>query len=256
VVTADLPALKNLVLCVERCHLTVEGLVAAPYAAGLAVLAADEAEIGASTIDFGAGTTTVAVFAGGDCVHVDGLALGGGHVTMDLARGLSTRVADAERLKTLQGSVLAGVTDEIDMIAVPGVAGDDREAPNAVARSQIVRMARPRIDEILELIRERLKRANVLAVASRRIALTGGASQLTGLAELVGRAFGATTRIGRPLGTTRFSELAKGPAFAAVAGLLVYPQFAGREHFEPRRRHAHGDTGYLMRMGRWLRESF
>jgi len=251
-----LPALKNLVLCVERCHLSVEGLIAAPYAAGLAVLTADEAEIGATVIDFGAGTTTVAVFAGGDCVHLDGLALGGNHVTMDLARGLSTQVAGAERLKTLHASVLAGSSDETEVITIPAVAEEERDGPNAASRSQIVRMVRPRIDEILELLRDRLKSANMLAAASRRVVLTGGAAQLIGLGDLVGRVFGAAARIGRPLGMSQFSEQAKGPAFAVAAGLLAYPQFAAREHFEPRRRHAQGEVNYLRRVGRWLRESF
>lgn len=256
VVTADLPALKNLVLCVERCHLTVEGLIAAPFAAGLAVLAADEMEIGATLLDLGNGTTTAAVFVNGGCVHVDGIALGGSHVTMDLARGLSTSPVEAERLKTLHGSVLAGSSDEIDMVTVPAVHGGEHETANAVSRSSLVRMIRPRIDEILEVMRNRLLDANMLTVASRRIVLTGGGSQLTGIAELVARAFGTTTRVGRPLGMTNFPETARGPAFAAAAGLAVYPQFAGREHFEPRRRHARGEANYATRMGRWLRESF
>jgi cell division protein FtsA len=256
VATADLPALKNLVLCVERCHLTVESLVAAPYAAGLAVLAADEMEIGVTLLDLGNGTTTVAVFAKGDCVHVDGIALGGSHVTMDLARGLSTSPVEAERLKTLHGSVLAGSTDEIDMVTVPAVHGGEHETANAVSRSAMVRMIRPRVDEILEVVRNRLHDTNMLAAASRRIVLTGGGAQLTGVAELVARVFGATTRVGRPLGMTNFSETARGPAFAVAAGLAVYPQFAGREHFEPRRRHARGEANYVTRVGRWLRESF
>jgi cell division protein FtsA len=256
VVTADLPVLKNLVLCVERCHLTVEGLIAAPYAAGLAVLASEESELGATLLDFGNGTTTAAVFAGSECVHVDGIALGGSHVTMDLARGLSTSAVEAERLKTLHGSVLAGTSDEIDMVTVPAVHGGEHETANAVSRSAIVRMIRPRVDEILEVIRDRLHAANMLAAASRRIVLTGGAAQLTGLVELASRVFGTTIRIGRPLGMTNFSETARGPAFAVAAGLLVYPQFAGREHFEPRRRHARGEANYIARVGRWLRESF
>jgi cell division protein FtsA len=119
-----------------------------------------------------------------------------------------------------------------------------------------LRMIRPRIDEILEVIRDRLHDANMLAAASRRIVLTGGAAQLTGLVEIVSRVFGASTRIGRPLGMSQFSETAKGPAFAVASGLLVYPQFAGREHFEPRRRHAGGEANYVARVGRWLRESF
>jgi cell division protein FtsA len=255
VVTADLPALRNLILCVERCHLSVDGLVAAPYAAGLAVLAADELEVGATLLDLGNGTTTAAVFASGDCVHVDGIALGGSHVTMDLARGLSTTPVEAERLKTLHGSVLAGVSDEMDMVTVPTVHGE-HDTGNAISRSGLVRMIRPRVDEILEVIRDRLKDANMLTVASRRIVLTGGASQLTGIAELVGRVFGTASRIGRPLGMTNFSETARGPAFAVAAGLLAYPQYAGREHFEPRRRYAGGEANYITRVGRWLKEAF
>jgi cell division protein FtsA len=212
VITADLPALKNLILCIERCHLTVESLIAAPYAAGLAALAPDETEIGATVLDLGNGTTTAAVFAAGDCVHVDGIALGGSHVTMDLARGLGTTPVEAERLKTLHGSVLAGTSDEMDMVTVPAVHGGEHDTANAVSRSSLVRMIRPRIDEILEVIRDRLKASNMISVASRRIVITGGGAQLTGVADLVGRVFGATTRVGRPLGMTNFSEPSRGRA--------------------------------------------
>jgi cell division protein FtsA len=151
--------------------------------------------------------------------------------------------------------VLAGTSDEMDMVTVPAVHGE-HETANAVSRSSLVRMIRPRIDEILEVIRDRLKASNMISAASRRIVLTGGGAQLTGIADLVGRAFGATTRVGRPLGMTNFSEPSRGPAFAVASGLLVYPQFAGREHFEPRRRHARGEANYVTRVGRWLRESF
>jgi cell division protein FtsA len=100
-VTADVATVRNLMLTVERSHLDVEAVVASPYAAGLAVLADDEADLGAAVIDLGAGTTTLAVFSGGRFVHADGFALGALHVTMDLARGLNTRIADAERIKAI-----------------------------------------------------------------------------------------------------------------------------------------------------------
>jgi cell division protein FtsA len=255
VVTADWPALKNLVFLVERCHLSVEGLVAAPYAAALSSLTADEAELGAVCIDFGAGTTTVSVFAGGDCVHTDGIAIGGQHLTLDLARALSARVSEAERLKSLYGNVIATASDDLDMITVPAIEGD-RELPTAVPRSQIVRTLRPRIEEIVEFLRERLGAAGMLGDARRRLVLTGGAAQLTGLSEYVGRAFGATARIGRPIGITRMSDAGRAPGFAAAAGLLVFPQVADREHFEPRRRMAANEGNYLKRVGSWLKESF
>ena len=256
VITADLAALKNLMLCVERCHLTVEGVIAAPYAAGLAALSADEAELGATVIDFGAGTTTAAVFAGGHCLYVDGIAIGGYHITLDLARGLSIRIPEAERLKTLHAAVLASSSDEHRMITIPTIEGIGRETPNATSLGQIVRMACPRAEEILEMLRERLRVADMLGQASRRIVLTGAGAELTGLVELAGRMFKTGARLGRPLGVTGLNDNARSPAFATASGLLVYPQLAGREHFEPRRRHGGGERSYLVRVGRWLQESF
>jgi len=256
VITADLAALKNLMLCVERCHLTVEGVIAAPYAAGLAALSADEAELGATVIDFGAGTTTAAVFAGGHCLYVDGIAIGGYHITLDLARGLSIRIPEAERLKTLHAAVLASSSDEHKMITIPTIEGIGRETPNATSLGQIVRMACPRAEEILEMLRERLRAADMLGQASRRVVLTGAAAEFTGLVELAGRMFKTGARLGRPLGVAGLNDNARSPAFATASGLLVYPQFAGREHFEPRRRHGGGERSYLVRVGRWLQESF
>jgi cell division protein FtsA len=258
VVTADIAALRNLMLAVEHCHLTVEAMVATPYMAGLAVLADDEADLGAAVIDMGAGTTTIAVFCGGHLVHADGFAVGGHHVTMDLARGLNANIADAERLKTLHGNVLAGVSDDRDVIPVPGAGVDDREPPHMVSRANLIGIIKPRVEEILEMTRDRLNASPFTADPRGRIILTGGASQLTGVAELATRTLGRQVRIGRPLGIAGLPEAAKGAAFAASAGLLVYPQAAHLEHFEPRRTRqvATGTNGYFSRVGRWLRESF
>ena len=120
VVTGDAQPLRNLELCVNRCHLSVEALVATPYASGLAALVDDEAEMGCALIDLGGGTTTISVFNRGNCVHADAIAVGGQHVTTDMARGLSTRIDDAERLKTMHGSALpSAASDERDMLIVP-----------------------------------------------------------------------------------------------------------------------------------------
>jgi cell division protein FtsA len=257
VVTADVTAARNLMLAVERCHLEVETMVAAPYVAGLSVIADEEADVGAMLIDMGAGTTTMAVFAGGRFVHADGFALGGQNVTMDLARGLNARASDAERIKTLYGSVLAGGSDERDMIAVPAVSDDDREPPQFVSRANLVRIIKPRVEEILEMVRDRLAASPFASEPRARAILTGGASQLTGLPELAARILNRPVRVGRPLGIAGLPESAKSPAFAVATGLLVYPQAAHLEHFEPRRmRHVMTGTGYIARVGRWLRESF
>ncbi|WP_181950772.1 cell division FtsA domain-containing protein, partial [Escherichia marmotae] len=85
-----------------------------PYASGLAALVDDEVELGCAAIDMGGGTTTISVFAEGRLIHTDAIGLGGHHVTTDLARGLSTRIEDAERLKVVHGSALLNGADERD----------------------------------------------------------------------------------------------------------------------------------------------
>ncbi|HEY9212738.1 MAG TPA: cell division protein FtsA [Ancylobacter sp.] len=258
VMSAEASTVRNLLLCIERCHLGVEAMVAAPYAAALATLADDEAELGATLIDFGAGTTTAAVVVNGHCVHVDGIAIGGQHVTNDVARGLSTRLIDAERLKSLHGGVMAIGADDREMLTVPAISDDHRDLPHAVPKSRLLHIIRPRIEEIIETIRDRLLASGHATGAGRRIVLTGGAAQLTGHAELVGQILGGQVRIGRPLGISKLPEAARGAPFAVATGLLVYPQVAGLEHFEARRRRASqaGADGYFSRVGHWLREAF
>jgi cell division protein FtsA len=258
VVTADTATVCNMLLTVESCHVMVEAMVTGPYAAGLATLADDEADLGAAVIDMGAGTTTIAVFADGRFVHADGFAVGGRHVTLDLARGMGTSVHDSERIKTLYGSVLTGGADERNMITVPTVSGDDREAPRYVSRSELTRIIKPRAEEILEMVRDRLALSPFAAEPRGRVVLTGGACQLTGICELAARVLGRPVRVGRPLGISGLPEAARGSAFAVAAGLLVYPQLAHLEHFEPRHtRQVKARAGsYIARVGRWLRESF
>ena len=258
VATTDIAAARNLMLAVERCHLDVEAMVASPYVGGLAVLADDEADLGSAVVDLGAGTTTMAAFLNGRLVHLEGFALGGHHVTMDIARGLNARIADAERIKTLYGIVLSGGSDERDMITVPPLSEDEREQAQFVSRATLVSIVRPRVEEILEMVRDRLAASSIVAEQRGHVILTGGASQLTGLPDLAARILGRPVRIGRPLGIAGAPDAAKGPAFAVAAGLLVYPQAAHLEHFESRRRRQlmTGTGGYFARVGQWLRESF
>ena len=113
--------------------------------------------------------------------------------------------------------------------------GEEGESPVHIPKSQLARIIRPRVEEILELARDRLKAAGFPTTSGSRIVLTGGSSQLTGLPEAARRILGGQMRIGRPLGVQGLPELAKNPGFSAAIGLLIYPQFASVEHFEPSR---------------------
>src|SRR5215471_17248211 len=258
VVTCDATVARNLMLAVERCHINVEAMAASPYVAGLSVLTDDEADLGAAVIEMGAGTTTIAVYSGGRFVHAAGFAVGGQHITMDLARGLSATIADAERIKTLYGTVLTGGSDTRELMSVPVAGDNERDVPQIVSRATIANIMRHRAEEIYEMVRDRLADSPFAAEPKASVVLSGGAAQLTGLVELATRILNRPVRIGRPLGFGRLPNEAKNASFAVPTGLLVYPQYAHLEHVEPRhtRLLRTGTDGYLGKVGRWLREGF
>lgn len=257
-VSAETAPLRNLSLCISRCHLTIEAMVTTPYASGLSSLVQDETNLGVLCIDMGGGTTSAAIFFEDNFVYSDVIAVGGGHVTMDIARGLSTPLADAERIKTLYGNALASESDERETIQVPPVGESQDEAGHVIPRSMLTGVIRPRIEETFELLRDRLRDSGFSQYAGRRVVLTGGASQLTGAREVAARILDKQVRVGRPLGVTGLPDATRGPSFSAVMGLLVYPQVA---HFEmtdvsyETEKRATG-TGYMSAVTNWLRESF
>ena len=148
-VTADDVAMRNLMLCVERCHLSVASLIAAPYSSALSVVTPDEAKLGVAVIDLGAGTTTLSLLADGHFVHADALALGGNGITTDIARALAAPLDHAERLKTLHGSAFATLSDEREIITYPCVGGMAQGSLNQITKAQLAMIVRPRIEEIL-----------------------------------------------------------------------------------------------------------
>ena len=260
IVTAEATAVRNLMLVVERCHLDVEAVAASPYLAGISVLTADDTDVGAAVVDLGAGTTTLAIFRGGHFVHAAGFAIGGQHITMDLARGIGTCIAEAERIKTLYGTVLVGGSDARDLMQVPAAADSARDAPQSVSRATVTNIIRQRAEEIFEMVRDRLADSPFASEPRAGIVLTGGGSQLTGIADLASDILKRNVRIGRPLGFGRLPVEAKSASFAVPTGLLAYPQYGHLEHVEPRHPRQLLKTGtgggYFGKVGQWLKEGF
>ena len=255
-VTAGSGAYRNLMTCVAGCHLDIEEVVVSPFASGLACLVEDEMDLGVTLVDMGGGTTTIAVFYDGQVVHADVVGIGGGHVTSDIARGLSTPLADAERMKTLYGGAIPSPEDEREVIDVPLVGEDKSAQPNHVPRSLLVGIIRPRLEETFELVRGRLEANGLDRLAGRRLVLTGGASQLRGVRELASLVIDKQVRLGRPLRLSGLAEATSGPAFATCAGLLRYAADRHGDHDGARRGMADPIGGRLGRIGHWFRESF
>jgi cell division protein FtsA len=256
VVTASAASVRNQSAAVGRSHLEVDALVVSPYASGLACLVEDEIGLGVTVIDMGGGTTTIGVFFDGNLIFADYVPVGGGHVTNDIARGLSTPIAHAERMKTLFGSAISASTDEREMIAVPQIGEEEDGNVNHVPKSLLVGIIAPRIEETFELVRNRLEASGFDKVAGRRVVLTGGACQLHGAREFAGLILDKQVRIGRPQRIAGLAEATGGPAFATTAGLLHFALSERAEVSGMRRLPERPRRGVFGRLGHWLKENF
>ncbi|MCW5698987.1 MAG: cell division protein FtsA [Rhodospirillales bacterium] len=255
VVSAASGPVRNLATCIYRCHLDISGKVVSPYAAALGSLNDDEADLGVTVIDMGGGTTTFAVFFDGEVVHTDTIAVGGSQVTSDIARGLSTPLVQAERVKTLFGSCVPSPSDDLFLIEIPPI--DDRASePRPLKRSELVGVIRPRMEEIFEMVRSGLEDAGFDRLSGRLVVLTGGACQLPGAADLAGKILDKQVRIGRPRPVRGLPEAATGPAFATVMGLLRYAVENTAEVDTTMYQPAGKPPSRFGRIGHWLRENF
>jgi cell division protein FtsA len=258
VVSAEPAALRNLAMVIERCHLAVADYVVAPYAASRAVLAEDEVKLGVTLIDMGGATTGIASFNDDQLVFADVIPLGGMHITHDIARGLSTTIAHAERMKTLWGSAMATVIDDRETVAVPLLGERGVDTIYHAPKSMLTGIIRPRLEEILEMVRERIDQASFAKLASSRVVLTGGGSELTGVREIAAQWLNQQVRLGAPLPIAGMPEAARSPAFATAMGLLNYALRPDIHQAAAVTRQAMAErqAGYLRRVGKWIVDSF
>ncbi len=255
-ITAQAAPRKNLETVIKRCHLKVERMIATPYASALACLAGDEQELGATCIDIGGGTTSLAIYFDGELVHTDVIPIGGQHMTNDIARGLSTPPEQAERMKTLEGSVIPSPSDDHDLISVPLIGESAIQETAQVPRSVLIGIIRPRAEEILELVKQRLADSGFDRVIGQRVALTGGGGGLAGMTELTSGILGRQVRIATPRPLPGLPETLANPCFSTCAGLIRY---AAETPMDAIPVPVHGETrppGPLGRIGQWLRENF
>ncbi len=221
-VTCDAVALRNMASCIERSHLDISALCVGAYASGLSSLVDDEIDLGATVIDIGGGVTSFAIFHSGFMIYCDSIPLGGKNITSDIAKGLTISLEDAERLKILYGKAMSSQNDDGEMIEVPRLGEDERGKPNHIPRSFLISIIQPRIEEILEMVRARLVDSGLKDIVGRRVVLTGGSSQISGMCKLTEHVLDKQARIGKPIRLTGIPDAVSGASFSTVAGLLTY----------------------------------
>jgi len=260
VVTAPKSIVKNLVECVGRAHLGVTALIPSSIASGAGTLIDDEIENGAICIDMGAGVTAVSVYLNGSPAWLGLVPAGGAHVTADLAQGLGTTFAAAERLKSVYGTANLEGPGLAERIEVPRLGDDGRLQATRMERGQLAEIIAPRIEETFELVQKTLESSGVRKVLPRRVVLTGGASQLPGVRDVATRILQAPVRLGRPTIAEFLGETLATPAFSTASGLLLYSELgfadAARAAAASRKDGPESRSGMVNKVFHWLEENF
>ena len=226
IVTAAAASAHNIANCIESAGYGVADIVLEPYASSLAVLDADERELGVCIIDIGGGTTDIAMFFDGSIRYTSVIGLGGNHVTNDLSQGLRTVMEQAEDVKKKYGIAMQSLLEKEELIRVPGVGG---RAPREISRSVLSAIIQPRMTEIFQLALTKMKESKVFDSLGAGVVLTGGASLLEGTSELAENVMGMPVRIGLPKAAGGLVETVQSPIYATGVGLIYYA-LKGNEH--------------------------
>ena len=254
-VTADDAPLRNLLHVVERAQLLTVGVAPAPHASGLASTTDEERRLGTICIDMGAGATTLSMFARGRLLSVDTVAVGGQHATFDIARTLSTPFDEAERIKTLYGTLDAAASEDQGMVAYT-LAGEEEPTLNQTTKSHIHGIIGSRVTDLLSHIVERIERSGVAHLATHRVVLAGGASQLPGMSGFAEKILGRPVRIARLQPAAGIPLECCHPAFSTAVGLIQIALDPSAGIRKTPDAGTLGEAGYLKRVGQWLREGF
>lgn len=218
IVTGAVTAMQNIQKCIERCGLHIDDMILQPLASGRAVLTEDEKELGVCVIDIGGGTTDIAVYTNGAIRHTAVIPVAGDLITKDLAQALRTPYSAAEYIKIHHGVALASGEGLDEMVEVPSV-GD--RSPRQISRRVLASVIGPRVEEILELTLNELRRSGFPEeVLTSGVVLTGGASLLSGVVDLAEDVFNLPARIGVPQEMGGLSERIRNPRYATAIGLL------------------------------------
>ena len=219
IVTGAVSSAQNIIKCANRTGLNVSDIVLQQIASSEAVLNPDEKELGVALVDIGGGTTDIAIFSEGSIVYTAVLSLGGNHITNDLAVGLRTPTAEAEKLKIKYGCALSSLLAKDDTIDVQSVGG---RKSRPLSRKLISEIIEPRVEEIFSLIQREIIKSGYEDLLASGVVLTGGSTLLTGMQELAEMIFDLPVRKGIPKGFGGLLDVVSSPIYATGVGLILY----------------------------------
>ena len=251
IVTGAVTSAQNIIKCANRAGLDVADIVLESLASSESVLTEEERNLGVALVDFGGGTTDMAVFSKESIKHTSVLALGGNNLTYDLSIGLRTSNKDAEKIKMKYGCAVSSMIGEAETIEVPGVGG---RKPRVLSRNIVGEILGPRVEEIFTLVNNELLRSGFSETINSGVVVTGGSAELAGIAEMAEAIFKTQSRVGYPRDIKGLVEVVNKPMYATAVGLVLYGAKRSKEGKKFRIRDTNIFGRVMDRMKRWFKE--
>lgn len=250
IVTGAVASAHNIVKCANRAGLDVCDIVLEPLASGEAVLMEEEKDLGGALLDVGGGTTDLAVFKNKNVKHTFVLALGGNNITNDIAVGLRAPMVEAEKIKLKYGISVAKNVKTDEMIEVRGTG---THASRKLPRQILAEIIEPRMEEIFNIVKRELYRAEMENAITSGMVITGGTALLEGVVEVAESIFNTPVRIGRPQGIGGLTDVVNNPMYATGVGLVKYgAKNMNRKKFRIRDQNIFNRI--MDRMRRWFKD--
>jgi cell division protein FtsA len=233
IITASAASVENLRQCVGAAGVDVSQFVLNPLASAEVVLTETEREMGVVVCDMGGGTTDMAIYIGGDVWHTNVLAVGGDHITSDIAHGLRLPITQAEEIKIKHGHALINEVDPEESFTIKPFG---EEQPVQINRQELAHVIEARVEEIFSLVLQEIKRSGYDGLLPAGMVLTGGSSSLPGIRALASRTLNLPVRIAGPENLIGMADKVEEPAFSTSIGLLKWALLMTDIYVQPTRR--------------------
>ena len=230
IVSIQSAIIKNMVSCLNKCDLSLAGIVLAPYGSGQSSLLEDEMQLGVVCIDLGAASSSVSIFFRKNLIFSESIRIGGHHITSDIMQAFQISYSAAERLKVLHGGLMSANSDDRETIELPENNTDLYTDRRTITKSELLGVIRPRVEEIFDSLRTILDNSDFEFLPGQKIVLTGG---------------------GRKLATS-----AHGPEAAAVIGLALNLAQPQDEVWDFKAPFEHEGDELIRRTWRWVKSNW
>ncbi len=215
--------IENFSSIFKSLKINIENFIPSPLSSALSSLTKDEKKLGTVCINLGHSTSSISVFQNNKFVFGDTIGVGSNNITLDIARGVSTTISSAERLKTLYGSLFSSPSDDHEIIEIPIISGE-KNTFKQITRSNLNSIIKPRIEETLEMLWQKLKDNNFSYKKLNNVVITGGGAQLDNIEKYVSTIFASDARIGIPPIELNIIDGYKKPNFCDIVGSILYDQ--------------------------------